>query len=183
MPSSPTANIRLLRLFIISYAPLAILILIQTWPSKWALSLSTIVSFALLLVSLWGLVDAWRLPRQSLRRGAHAVELVDINDEGGAVAAYLATYLLPFLGLSFIGWQSVISVSVYLAILFMVFIRSDLALVNPTLYLFGWRVVSGKRDTTDGPRRILCLIPHDSEIRSGQSRDFVDFGQFLVLKQ
>jgi hypothetical protein len=53
------------------------------------------------------------------------------------VAAYIATYLLPFIGFEVTGWRGLAALAIYFVVLFVVFMRSDLALVNPTLYLTG----------------------------------------------
>src|SRR3954452_22321641 len=63
------------------------------------------------------------------------------RDQGGAVAGYLATYLLPLLNPAGSGWRVVAAYGIYLLTVYVIFIRSEgLVLVNPTLYLVGYRV-------------------------------------------
>jgi hypothetical protein len=92
------------------------------------------------------------------------------------VAAYIATYLLPFIGFEVTGWRGLAALAIYFVVLFVVFMRSDLALVNPTLYLTGWRVVSAKR----GQHRVLMLVPNGITVSSGDMYA-VTFGRFLVF--
>jgi hypothetical protein len=100
------------------------------------------VVFAVLAVCSFA--DAGRLVRGARRTGSGSFYFDDIEDLGGNAAGYLATYLLPFLGLVPTGWGDWASYGVYLLVAAIVFIRTDLSLVNPTLYLYGWRVVSAR---------------------------------------
>jgi hypothetical protein len=167
-------SVRLFRLFIASYAPLAVILAIQrstkVWPPQEAIAFWTFGC-----VGLVGLVDAYRLPRGALRKGHIRVTLSQITDEGGQVAAYIATYLLPFVGFEVDGWREGVALLIYFLVLFVVFIRSDLALINPALYLAGWRVASARRED----RRVLMLVPKDVEPTAGDL-SVVAFGRFLV---
>ena len=172
--SMPAAIVRLFRLFVSSYAPLALILAIQRSEHVWPLWARP-AFWAFAVVGLGGLIDAYRLPRGALRKGHVRVTLSDLNDEGGQVAAYIATYLLPFIGFHISGWRDVVALVVYFAVLFLVFIRSDLALVNPALYLTGWRVTSATRNA----RRVLMLVPKDTRVSPGDTYA-VGFGDFLV---
>lgn len=169
-----TANVRLVRLFVTSYAPLALILAIQqsgnVWPPHRALGF-----WGLLAIGILGLADAYRLPRGTLRKGHQRAHLEDVVDEGGQVAAYVATYLLPFLGYEVAGWRDGLALIIYFGVLLVVFLRSDLALVNPALYLTGWRVASANR----GGTRVLVLIPNGQELQSGEVH-VIGFGSFLV---
>lgn len=169
-----TASARLLRLFIIAYAPLATILAIQQstviWPARDAVAFWI---FALLAVV--GLVDAYRLPRGALRKGHQRTRIDDVTDQGGQIAAYFSTYLLPFLGFDLDGWRGALSLSIYFIVLLAVFLRSDLALVNPSLYLTGWHVTSGSRKG----KRVLILVPNGETLEAGEV-NVIEFGSFLV---
>ena len=62
------------------------------------------------------------------------------EDRGGEVAGYLATYLLPFVTVAEPGVRDVIAYALFLMIVGVIFVRSSLVQINPTLYLFGWRL-------------------------------------------
>jgi len=167
--------VRLFRLFVASYAPLLLILAVQrstgVWP-PWHRPAFWLFG----VIGVFGLVDAYRLPRGALRRGHIRVTLSDVTDQGGQVAAYVATYLLPFIGFEVLGWRDILSLAIYFSVLFVVFVRSDLALVNPALYLAGWRVVSAKR----GGRRILMLVPNGVTVSPGDLYAVI-FGNFLVF--
>lgn len=169
-----SATVRLLRLFVTSYAPLMLILAVQHSADIWPPGDGP-AFWGLALVGLAGLIDAYRLPRGALRKGRVRVHLSDIADEGGEVAAYVATYLLPFVGFQIAGWRNALALLIYFGVLLVVFLRSDLALVNPALYLTGWRVVSAKRDD----QRVLVLVPKNASVSAGDA-EAVTFGRFLV---
>ena len=51
------------------------------------------------LLAVYGFVDAIRLIRGSGRTSTQSLVFGEVTDQGGNAAAYLATYLLPFIGL------------------------------------------------------------------------------------
>jgi hypothetical protein len=86
--------------------------------------------------------------------------ITDPRDQGGAVAGYLATYLLPLLSLEAHSWNSAVAYGIYLFTVYVIFVRSDnLVLVNPTLYLFRYRIFDVQLDPPGdlGRRRVLLL--------------------------
>jgi hypothetical protein len=113
----------------------------------------------------WGFLVLAGLVLALVIYNAHRVGAVDWTvkdprDQGGAVAGYLATYLLPLLSPVGSGWRVVAAYSIYLLIVYIIFIRSEgLVLVNPTLYLIGYRVfdVEVIDPGTDEKKRILLV--------------------------
>jgi hypothetical protein len=83
------------------------------------------------------------------------------RDQGAAAAGYLATYLLPLLHPEGGGWRITAAYGIYLLTVYIVFVRSDsLVVINPTLYVFGFRVFDVKRDSHDERyrKRVLLLM-------------------------
>src|SRR5205823_1297951 len=109
------------------------------------------------IVASAGVLDGWRLPRRPTRLSAMRVCFTEVTDQGSAVAGYLATYILPLVAFDLAGWRNVFMAAIYGGVLLIVFVRSDLALVNPTLYVFGWQLLSGTVSTPDGGKRVLIL--------------------------
>jgi hypothetical protein len=63
-----------------------------------------------------------------------------VEDRGSEVAGYLATYLLPFVTVAEPGLRDIVGYGLFLTVVAVIYIRSDLIRVNPTLYLLGWRL-------------------------------------------
>ncbi len=87
--------------------------------------------------------------------------VTDPQDQGTAAATYLATYLLPLLNPEGGGWRLAAAYAIYLITLYIVFVRSDsLLVVNPTLYILGFRVFNVEVESIDDRyrRRVLLLM-------------------------
>ena len=81
----------------------------------------------------------WVIPRAAQQR-AYPVDAV--KDASGEVAGYLATYLVPFVTVPSPSAADVVGYCILAVVVLVIFMRSDLAQINPALYLLGRRVVS-----------------------------------------
>jgi hypothetical protein len=78
------------------------------------------------------------------RKTAGEYQLLDVENRDPDVAAYAATYLLPFLTVFSEDWRDVLSLAAFIGFLGIVYVRSRLIYVNPVLALLGfrlWRVI------------------------------------------
>jgi hypothetical protein len=159
------------RLFFASYAPLALIFAARSVPRHW-------VGFVVWLsIALAGFIDGGRLVYGARRRDRRVVRFESISDVGGGVAAYLATYLLPFITSPVPTAGEVAAYVVYFTVVFVVYVRSDMAFVNPTLYVLGWRVVEA---STRVRRRVLVVCRTVPE--KGADTNVVDFLDVYVVK-
>jgi hypothetical protein len=131
------------RLFLISYAPLWLMLVFRSLPKHPTLSSLTgppweVFDYAAL--AAWAFLDAWRLVRGAQRKGVVRRLLSDLSDQGANAGGYVATYLLPFLATGPPDIWAAIAEVLYFLLLLTIFVRSELALINPTLYVLGWRV-------------------------------------------
>lgn len=141
-----TAGVLRGRLFVSSYAPLFAILAARTAPGIGDRNQPLWPFVASLAITAIGLADGWVLIRGATRRSAIQVIPLHVDEQGAAVAGYLPTYLLPFIGPApntIGGW---IGYGIYIVVLFVVFLGSDFALVNPTLYIFGRRVARVTRE-------------------------------------
>ena len=139
-PTPTTTAIRA-RLFLSSYAPLFLLLALRFG--------DPVLRMATLGLGLAGVLDAVRLVEWQPRRiGPSPHTVSEMHDHGSQVAGYLVTYLLPFLAISDPTASDVIAYMLFLCIVGVIFVRSDMAEINPTLYLLGRRVVQIK--TSEG---------------------------------
>lgn len=179
----PTTISRLFRLFLVAFSPLTLIIAIKTSHHCTAKDLQMYVFWISATLATVGFIDAWRLPRGALRKGSIKREFYDIQDPSGAVAAYLATYLLPFMSLQIGTIRDVVAVVVFFLVVLAIFLTSDLAAINPTLYVFGWRVVRARVKSSDGnDPMVVVLLRSKTHLSPGQRVPVVRFGNFLVRK-
>src|SRR5665213_465408 len=188
-----TENLRRVRLFFVSYAPLWIMVAFRSLPSHLTLSLSGHVawgSVVFVILGVYGFIDGYRLISGAGKLGSHHAWFASVSDQGAAVGGYLATYLLPFLGLSPAKLGDWLAYAAYILVAMVLFVRTDLGLVNPTLYLYGWRVVSGIAANPDTlgklipandstPVVIICRDPANL----GNGVDVVSLAGCLVTKK
>ena len=186
-----TENLIRLRLFLISYAPLWIIVTVRSFPKKfWNFDHQNILFFSLVFWTLLSFLEAIRLLRGAKRQDAKEFYLGEISDQGGNAAGYLATYLLPFLGVVPSDWREWAAYFIYFFVAISVFIRTDLVLVNPTLYLFKYRVIAANRyrgaerlasQRFSGPPVIIvCRWP---DLLADEKAMGVEFGGGFILKQ
>lgn len=83
---------------------------------------------------------AWILAAESAK-GPAGFGIDKIEDQGSEVIGYLASYLLPFVTLSEPSDRDVAGYALFLLVLALVYVQSDLLQVNPLLYAFRRRVV------------------------------------------
>ncbi|XVQ86128.1 hypothetical protein ACQP2K_01470 [Microbispora siamensis] len=121
------------RLFVVSYVPLIAIFAARSAPHWWW-------TVALSVLAVAGAFDGWWLVRGARKRSNATMKVTKVEDQGSAVSGYLATYLLPFLTELPAGWGDGLSYFLYFGTAFVIYVRSDLAVVNPTLYLLGWRI-------------------------------------------
>jgi hypothetical protein len=162
-----TEDLVRIRLFFVSYVPLWIMLACRAAPSgrwQWGGRTAAVIVFGGL--AILGLNDAVRLIRGSGRTSSQSFVFGEVDDQGGNAAGYLATYLLPFIGLIPQDWGDWVAYALYVAVAMIVFIRTDLTFVNPTLYILGHRVVSANAYLPEGrvlvagsPFMVVCRDP------------------------
>jgi hypothetical protein len=131
MTVRPAAVVARVRLFFDSYAALWVIFGLQSDGR------ARVIFFAAAGV---GALDIARLVRASHSRTSRLAGVSNVEDKGPDAAAYIATYLLPFLAGPPADLTALLSLAIYFVVIFAVAVQSSLALVNPTLYLLGYRV-------------------------------------------
>lgn len=183
-----TAGVLRGRLFLSSYAPFFAILAARTAPGigdrdqpLWPF----LVSLAFTAV---GFGDGWWLIRAATRRSAIRVIPLHVEEQGAAVAGYMPTYLLPFIGLAPNTVGAWIGYGIYIVVIFVVFLGSDFALVNPTLYVLGYRVARVTRELlpihAGGPtqeQQVLVVAKHLP--RPGQAINLTQLSGCWVQKE
>ena len=149
-----TEAARRARLFLGSYVLLFVLLAIR-FQTAWleiACGVIAAVGFADMLWIVFGVTR---------RTAAEPIRLAQIRDAGSEVVGYLATYLLPFLTVAEPTARDVVAYAIFLLVTGLVYVRSEMTQVNPTLYLLGRRVIAIR---TDGGWNGHLVVPGSPQI-------------------
>lgn len=174
-------------LFIISYAPLYIILAIQNIDDTSCVDGEFIgydqlchnnkVSIVLSLMTVFSIVIYFVLYRIVLKSSSIKILLKSKIENSEEHLSYLATYILPFVGLSFDSWQTIVASIVLFYVLGVVYIRTNLILTNPTLTFFGFFI--SNFETNNKP----CFIIHKEKISSGENIDCVHLINNIYIKK
>lgn len=156
-----------LRLLVSSYVPLFVLLAIRFD--------SVVLRVACLLIALVGALFARSIVLAQDSEEPQPMYVAVARNEGAQVAAYLATYLLPFLTVGEPGVQDIIAYSAFLVMVGAVLIQTDFLQVNPLLALSGlhlyharndqWQGFLLSREPIDGGRNYLVVDIVNSSVR------------------
>lgn len=128
------------RLFLSSYAPLFALLAIRFRDPT-----LQVVSGALAVLGVGTLILLIRRAK-GIEADPHRIETV--ADRGAEVAGYVASYLLPFVTVAQPQGRDIAAYILFLIVVGVVYVRSDMVQINPLLYLSRYRVWA--ITTTDG---------------------------------
>jgi hypothetical protein len=146
-----TQVIQRAQLFLGSYALLFTLLAIRfeiTWLEVACAALATL-----------GFLDMlWIVFGVTRRKEPEPIVPATVSDAGSDVAGYLATYLLPFLTVAEPNTRDVIAYILFLLVTGLIYVRSEMTQINPTLYLLCRRVV--RVTTTDGWSGYVIMRTH-----------------------
>ncbi|OKH80012.1 hypothetical protein EB75_21720 [Mycobacterium sp. ST-F2] len=134
-----TEHFRRLRLFLGSFALLFVLFAVR-FETVW-------LQFACAALAVIGFADmVWIGFVVTRRTSADPIRVASVVDKGPEISGYLATYLLPFVTVAEPKIRDICAYVIFLVVLAVVYIRSEMTQINPTLYLLGRRVVHVRTD-------------------------------------
>jgi hypothetical protein len=144
------------RLFLSSYAPLFGILAVRF--DGLALRL---VCLGLFIVGAGDTLHITRAAKSA--REPYEITMESSEDTGGEVSGYLASYLLPFVTIPSPGWRDLVAYALFLLIALVVYVRSNLVRVNPTLCLFGYRVLKIQYNAGKQQYLITRIEPDNGE--------------------
>ena len=160
-------------MFLSSYSPIFILLAFRT-PSVIAQVALAILAAA----GLSGLALALFWTRGKTQTGG---VIAHRRDAGSEAAGYLAGYLLPVLAIDTTDLYFFWACTVFLALAFIVTVRSSLIQVNPILFVLGWRVIAIELATTGAPSNTRYLLTR-GDVRVGDTIRAYRLGRDVLLR-
>lgn len=137
--------------FFSSYAPLWVMLGLrfECWPLRIGLMLFGAGCAVLVLLLL---------RRNARSNSSNNDPLVVTGDAGAEVSGYLAAYLFPFLTVSDPSVADLAAYGVFIAVAGIVYVRSELLQINPTVYLLGRRILRATISLDNGLKKEVFVI-------------------------
>lgn len=133
--------------FLTSYLPLIPVLVALHW-GEW-LVVGCLLAAGVIIVGL-----AYVAFRLALRPAGTAACFRNVRIRDELPAAYLVTYLLPFMGPTTTSVRQLIALLIMFVFIGVVYVRSDLIYVNPSLSICGWSTYSA----LDGDGNVAMLV-------------------------
>lgn len=167
----PTALIRTM-LFLSSYFPLTLIfffLFVEQQPI-WAIVVLVIGLSGLIFMMLYFFLFAPRL-------GSIQAIITGLQRRDGDVMGYIASYLLPFVAIPFSGWQQGIALLVFVIVLGIVYVNSNMIHINPMLNLFGFHIYEITLEHSEAPHSLITR----RRIAKNETIHLVDIGDGIFL--
>lgn len=129
-----------IRLFLSSYALLFAMLAVRFTELRLRLACGAL--------ALGGALTLWLAMRAARKISPAPHQIVAVADQGPGVAGYLVAYLLPLLTVPEPRSEDLVAYGLFLLVVGVIYVRSEMVQINPLLYVFGYRVSSVR--TQDG---------------------------------
>lgn len=160
-------------LFLSSYAPLFVILGIRNSFGNRGISIGLFVLAALSVLGLVGYLAV------AQKLGSHDVTVQRASSWDSEAMSYVITYLLPFLGLDSNNRADQVSLAIFLLVVAILYISSNLIHMNPMLSILRYRIL--ELDHDDGQRSIL--ITRRSYIQTGAHVGVVSLSDSILLEK
>ena len=154
-------------LFFVSYIPLFLILAVQNINDTLAdnqgkylsvsdVLLNNIFPLCLIVLSLISLSFYLVFTAINSKGGFRNPEkIIKIKNTGVEYLSYLATYIIPFIGLQFDTWNNIVATSFLFLIVGFIYTKTNLLYANPTLALFGYYVSLATFENEEDERIII----------------------------
>lgn len=167
----PSFLVRLL-LCLSSYFPLTVIFAVQFFfkGEQWA-------GIGALVVGVAGLIGISAYLRFVRKLNSMKVKIDSVVRRDGEAMSYIVSYLLPFIALPSGDVASCVSLGVFLTVLVILYMNSDMMHINPMLNLMGWHVY--EITLADGETRSLIS---KRRARKGREANTIQMGDDILLE-
>lgn len=182
--TTPDSSLRLrpwvsLLLFLSAYAPLLLILVIKDYDPNQLnlLPRHPVLCAVLMLLAVSSCVAVLRAV-QDVQSGL-TVEITKASNKSGEMFGYTIPYMLSFLRIDLGDWQTLISLFIFLAMLFVVAYRTQTVFVNPVLALAGYMLIdcTFKRGSSETQALVITRVP----LKIGESYVFERLSHYLYV--
>jgi hypothetical protein len=162
-------------LFFSSYCPLLLIMGVLLWGKSlpWAIALPLVGVLSVVLTLLY---------LRSVRRGKRGVltKVVEVHKRDADVMGYIASYLVPFVTFPIdAGWQLIVALVVFVGVLLLVYVNSNMIYINPMLNIFGYHLYEIRIEHGENDMYYIARKP----VQRLQTIEFVRLGDDIGLER
>lgn len=151
----------LFALYIVSYLPLFFILSIQNINDKIygtkgeilsfkEIVLNNKISLILIAISILATLYYFLFSKINQRYGfGNPEKVTSLKNSGVEYLSYLATYIIPFVGLKFEPWNNLVASIILFLLIGFIYTKTNLIYANPTLALFGFYIYEIETDSGD----------------------------------
>ena len=178
----------LFSLFLVSYIPLFLILAIQNINDRLVddkgihlrvsqILNNNILSIILVVISLLSFIYYLVFTKINSSGGfRNPIKITRIKNSGVEYLSYLATYIIPFIGLKFDSWNNLIATSFLFIVIGFIYTKTNLLYANPTLALFGYYISLATFE--DGEERTVIS---KGKIKRNNSYKYKELGDDLYF--
>ncbi len=160
-----------LTLFLSSYLPLWLIFAVQFHAKHHSIGAGIAGGFAILcLLGLFGYIS------KAKAINPVSLKIACLNRRDGEAMSYIVSYLLPFIALPSSNTGDLISLGIFIVVLALLYINSDMIHINPILNLMGWHIYEIKKDSGQ-----FCTVISKQKIRVNQEIQVGQIGDDLFI--
>jgi hypothetical protein len=168
-----------LLMFVSAYAPLLIILVIKdfdpgnpSWLPRHPWICAAVVLVA--IGSCFATLAAVRNVGQGL-----SVEITKASNKSGEMFGYTIPYILAFVRIDLGDWQTMLSLAIFLAMLFAIAYRTQTVFVNPVLALAGYMLIdcTFKRGAVETQAMVITRV----SLKIGQSYSLERLSHYLYV--
>ena len=167
-------------LFISSYFPLALIFCIFLLDKQHPWSIGDHpAALIVLLAGITGLLCLYLYFRWIAPRRPHFHErIATLERRDGDIMSYIASYLIPFVTFPLDGWQQIAAITVFLVVLLVIYVNSNMIYINPVLSIIGYHLYNVTLEQNESS---FYLISKHRIVR-GEMLNIVKIGDSTLLE-
>lgn len=166
-------------LFLSAYSPLMLILIVKDYDaiSPGLLPQNPVFSGVLLLIATLSSLAVLRSVREI--NGGLEVTITKASNKSGDMFGYTIPYMLSFMRVDLGDWQVIVSLAMFLAILFIMAYRTQTVFVNPILALAGYMLIdcTFKR----GDKEIQAMVVTRQPLAVGNSCRMERLAHYLYV--
>lgn len=162
------------RLFISSYALLFLLLAIRFT--------NLYLVAACLALAAFGFLTAYWVLREARKPTGSPYTIKAVHDAGHQVSGYLVSYILPFVTAAEPSGREILVYLMYLVVVGLIYVQSEMIQLNPTFYLLGLRI--GEIEVEEAPAPWRAYVVSGGTVAPGDSIRATSLAdRFLVVHE